>query len=131
MEHAIRQAADALADALRSGDPAAAAALYAADGKLLTAAAELISGRREIEAYWEAGIRVGLSGIALESRDVQVVGGLAIEVGRYTLELGRVTDCGKYVVLHRRQPDGSWRRAIEVFNPDAPQGARLDQKEKQ
>jgi uncharacterized protein (TIGR02246 family) len=129
MEHAIRQAADAFAEALRNGNPAAAAALYAADGRLLTAAAELISGRREIESYWEAGIRIGLSRIDLEARDLQVVGGLAIEVGRYTLALGSVTDRGKYLVLHRRQPDGSWRRAVEVFNPDATEPVRPERKE--
>lgn len=129
----VRHATAAFAEALCRGDASAAAALYAADGKLLTAAAELISGRREIEAYWRAGIGIGLSAVELEASDVQVVGSLAIEVGRYVLALERdgagTADRGKYLVLHRRQPDGSWRRAIEVFNPDAPESARPERKE--
>jgi hypothetical protein len=29
-----------------------------------------------------------------------------------------VPDTGKYAVLHRRQDDGTWMRAVDVFNPD-------------
>jgi len=127
MEHGVRDATAAFAEALCRGDASSAAALYAADGKLLTAAAELIDGRREIEAYWRAGIAMGLSTVELQAADLQVTGRTAVEVGRYSLVLhgdgGAVTDRGKYVVLHRREPDGSWRRAIEVFNPDAPADA--------
>jgi len=135
MDHGVRAASAAFAEALCRGDASGAAALYAADGRLLTAAAELISGRREIEAYWRAGIGFGLSAVELDASDVQIVGSLAIEVGRYVLGLAgdgpaNATDCGKYLVLHRRQPDGSWRRAIEVFNPDAPEQAHPEPKEK-
>ena len=35
-----------------------------------------------------------------------------------------VADSGKYVVLHRRQRDGTWRRAVDVFNPDLPKEER-------
>jgi hypothetical protein len=31
---------------------------------------------------------------------------------------------GSYVVLHTQADDGSWRRAVEVFNPDGPATAR-------
>jgi signal transduction histidine kinase len=31
-----------------------------------------------------------------------------------------VTDVGKYVAAHRRQPDGSWRKAVEIFNWNTP-----------
>jgi ketosteroid isomerase-like protein len=46
---------------------------------------------------------------------------LACEVGRYRLQIqsdasALETDVGKYVVVHRHQPDGSWRRAVEIFN---------------
>jgi ketosteroid isomerase-like protein len=26
--------------------------------------------------------------------------------------------CGRYLLVHRREADGSWRRAVETFNPD-------------
>jgi uncharacterized protein (TIGR02246 family) len=119
MVDGFREGAAALAAALARGDASGAAALYSDDGKLLTPAARLISGREEIEAYWREGIGFGLSSLELEALDVQVVGdGLAIEIGRYALDVRDGSDAGKYVVLHRLQADGTWRRAVDVFNPD-------------
>jgi ketosteroid isomerase-like protein len=56
---------------------------------------------------------------------VESSNGVAVETGRYVLAGGAVVlDRGKYLVLHRRQADGSWRRAVDVFNPDVPAAAR-------
>jgi uncharacterized protein (TIGR02246 family) len=107
----------AFAAALGRRDASAAAALYADDGALLTPAADLIRGRTDIEAFWREGIAFGLSGIELEATDVTVIGAVAIEIGRYALRLDGATDRGKYLVLHRRDGDGAWRRAVEVYNP--------------
>jgi uncharacterized protein (TIGR02246 family) len=119
-EQGIRRSTEALVEALLSGDAAGAASLYADDGRLLTPAAELLAGRAQIESYWRAGIAVGLTGIRLDPLELELVDGVAVEVGRYALELGATTDAGKYLALHRRAADGSWRRAADVFNPDAP-----------
>jgi uncharacterized protein (TIGR02246 family) len=135
MAERIQQATFTLADALVSGDPVAAAALYTDDGRLLTPAAELIAGRREIEAYWRAGIGVGLAGVELRMLELQLGRELAIEIGRDVFAVdgdgGTVAERGKYLVLHRRQPDGSWRRAVDVFNPDVPEPARRRPEEEQ
>jgi uncharacterized protein (TIGR02246 family) len=134
MEDDIGQGTVKLADAIARGDAAAAAALYAADGTLLTPGAKLITGRPQIEAYWRAGIAFGLTSVELRSIDLRVESAVAIEIGRYALELdvdgsGHVAEAGKYLVLHRRQADGSWRRTVDVFNPDVPQAARRKRKE--
>jgi len=136
MEDGIRKSTTALADALARGDAAGAAALYADDGRLLTPAAELITGRRQIEAYWREGIAIGLSVLELQVLELEVACGLAVEIGRYTLVLepngaSPVADHGKYVVLHRGQSDGSWSRSIDVFNPDVPGAFSHEPKEEQ
>lgn len=120
MDEPFREGAAALAAALARGDASGAAALYSDDGRLLAPAAGMLVGRDEIEAYWREGIGVGLSRLELEARDVEVIDGVAIEVGRYALAVGGSSDAGEYLVLHRRQPDGTWRRAVDVFNPDEP-----------
>lgn len=124
MVDGFRERAAELAAALARGDATGAAALYSDDGKLLTPATRLISGRDEIEAYWREGIGFGLSSLELEAHDVQVLDGLAIEIGRYALAVRDGADAGKYLALHRQQPDGTWRRAVDVFNPDEPSTAR-------
>lgn len=127
MEDGIRQSGGALVAAVGRGDAAAAAALYEDAAWLLSPSAELISGRSEIEAYWRAGVAVGVGHVELRPDDVRVVGGIAIEVGRYVLALvgdgGITADTGKYAVLHRQQDDGTWRRAVDVFNPDLKEDA--------
>lgn len=106
------------AAALARGDAAGAASLYTADGALLTASAELIRGREEIEDYWREGIALGLCRLALDQIEVQELGPMAIEIGRYRLVLAGASEQGRYVVLHRREADGAWRRAVEVYNPE-------------
>lgn len=119
MEEGLERATPALGEALARGDARAAAALYAADGKLLSPAAELFAGRRDIEGYWRAGIALGLTGLEVDGVEVEATDGLAVETGRYALSGGAIVlDRGKYLVLHRRQADGTWRRAVDVFNPD-------------
>jgi uncharacterized protein (TIGR02246 family) len=133
MEHELQRGRSALSDALARGDAATAASLYAGDGRLLTPDAALVSGRGEIEAYWRAGIRLGLASIALDLIELRGLGGTAIEIGRYSLAFaGEVEpgfDAGKYLALHRRQDDGSWKRVADVFNPDGPGVGRREQKE--
>jgi ketosteroid isomerase-like protein len=119
MGDGVERGTQALRAALARGDARAAAALYAHDGKLLSPAAELFAGRRDIEGYWRAGIALGLSGLEVDGVELESSDGLAVETGRYVLAGGPlVLERGKYLVLHRRQADGTWRRAVDVFNPD-------------
>lgn len=111
-----------LASALTRRDAAAAAALYADDGRLLTSAEQLI-GRKQIEGYWQAGITLGLSHVELTPTEVRVDDRVAVEVGRYELTLDSAfvtpaTERGSYFVLHHRDDDGSWRRLVDLFNID-------------
>jgi ketosteroid isomerase-like protein len=121
----IAESRAAFADALERGDPAGASALYADDAKLLPPSAGVIEGRAAIEAFWRAGIDVGISQADFETFDFHRHDGLAYEIGRYALRLkpahgGTVVDRGKYLLIHERQSDGSWRRAAEMFHPDDP-----------
>jgi uncharacterized protein (TIGR02246 family) len=122
MDDDVLRATATLVDALARGDAAAAAALYADDGRLLTSAAELLSGRGEIEEYWRTGIAFGLSRLDLQPIELRVTGRVAVEIGRYAVALHAdgVAEHGKYLVLHRLQPDGTWRRGVDVFNPHTP-----------
>jgi uncharacterized protein (TIGR02246 family) len=111
--------------ALRGGDAAAASAVYADDAQLLAPSAEVFAGRDAIAAFWQAGLEAGIAEVELE--ELTLTGGesIAWEVGRYTLRLEPadekpVVDRGKYLLVHEKQQDGSWRRAVEMFNPDAP-----------
>ena len=105
--------------------------MYADDARVLVPAGELIRGRSEIEAYWRAGIALGLSTVAFERQLLATVAGSVIEIGRYAIAAkvarnGRIVDRGTYLVLHAQVADGSWRRAVDVSNPDESITARYD-----
>ena len=120
---------DAFLSAIRRGQTREACRVYAADARLLVPSADPIEGRAAIELYWQTGIDAGMTDIALEQLAVAHRRGFAYEIGRYAMHLEpadgvAVEDRGKYVVLHEVQPDGSWRWAVEMFNPDEPPAPR-------
>jgi ketosteroid isomerase-like protein len=77
-------------------------------------------GRAAIAGMLGALFGMGLREIKLEISGVEVSGDMAAEVGRYTMTVGEGQDRGKYVVVHRRQPDGSWKAFADIFNSDLP-----------
>jgi uncharacterized protein (TIGR02246 family) len=126
---AIARTRTEFVDALRSGDARAASAVYADDAQLLAPSAELVAGREAIAAFWRAGLDAGIAGVELEELRFKRGESVAWEIGRYVLRLEPadgtpVVDSGKYLLVHERQEDGSWRRAVEMFNPDASSSDR-------
>ena len=87
MENEIFAETAALVTALERGDVVAAGDVYADGARLLASSAELIQGRTEIEAYWRAGIDLGLSGLAFERRVLDEIGGNVLELGRYSVSM--------------------------------------------
>jgi ketosteroid isomerase-like protein len=111
--------------AVARGDARAMASAYADGAELLPPNAEALRGRDDIERFWRGGIEMGIRSVELETLELRQADGFAFEVGRYTLRIEQdggepVTDVGKYVIVHRRGPDGTWRRAVEMFNWSAP-----------
>lgn len=124
VEAATAEATAAFAAALAEGDVGAAARAYTLDARLLAPSAEVFHGRGAIAAFWRAGLDSGVAAVDLEPLELEPHDGLAYETGRYTLRLNpdegdAVVDRGTYLLVHERQPDGTWRRAAETFNPDA------------
>ena len=109
--------------ALDRRDAKGAAAAYAPDAQLLPPFADVMAGRDAIEAFWQAGLDTGLSAVEFESLKIERADRIAYEVGRYAMHVhpadgGSVAERGTYVLVHQRQDDGSWRRAVEMFGPE-------------
>ncbi|MGY1761588.1 YybH family protein [Geodermatophilus sp. SYSU D00779] len=104
---------------LEKGDPGLIASVHAEDGRVLAPGSEAVSGRAAIEQFWQGALGQGLTGGSLSTVSLEEQGDLAVEEGRYELTAGnQVVDTGKYVVVHRRQPDGTWRYGIDIWNSD-------------
>jgi len=119
----IAQSRLAFVAALRQGDALTASSLYCSDARLLAPSAELFEGRDAIAAFWNAGVEAGIRDVEIQELTAERDEGVVWEIGNYALRLdsaegGSVVDRGKYVIVHRREPDGSWLRAVEMFNPE-------------
>jgi uncharacterized protein (TIGR02246 family) len=111
------------AQGLEKGDAEAVASVYAPDARIFPPGEDALSGPA-IQAYWQGAIDSGLTGGALETVSLEELGDVAIEEGRYEVRVGGdVVDTGKYLVVHRRQPDGSWKLARDIWNSSRPEAA--------
>lgn len=121
---AVRAASDAWEENARASDWDAVTALYTEDATLMPPNTESVQGRAAIQAFWEAFPPA--SELELTSEEVDGRGDLAFERGSYSLTLmiegmsEPVPDSGKYIVILRRQADGSWLIAADIFNSDLP-----------
>ncbi len=119
---AIRAANDAWIQAFRDNDDAALVALYSDDAVIMPPNESVIEGRAAILAYHEAVTVTEHSESILEidGRD-----GIAYIRGTSsTVRMGEdgepVTVSDKYLVILRRQADGSWLFTHEIWNSPLP-----------
>jgi ketosteroid isomerase-like protein len=108
------------------GDAVAAAGVYAERAVLVPPSGEAIRGRKAIESFWRSGIEIGVRAVELDALELGDAGRLTYEVGRYRMLLRPADDeprfeRGAYVVLYKQEPDGSWLRAIDMFNATSSQ----------
>jgi uncharacterized protein (TIGR02246 family) len=121
----IEQAAARFGEAFSRGDVAAVAAMYDADGIVLAPNAPPMRGRQNIEQLWAGARQQGFRTLNLTVNDVELIGDHAIELGSYTLVIqppgqAETMDRGKYLVIWKRQADGTWKLYRDAFNTSMP-----------
>lgn len=122
---AIEETNKQFVEAFDRRDAAAVAALYTEDAKLLPPNSGMVSGKQAIQAFWQRAMNMGIGNITLETMDIGYEGDLAYEIGAYTLNIQpeggqATTDAGKYVVVRKRQSDGSWKWTVDIWNSNLP-----------
>ena len=114
---AIEETNARFTEAFNQGDTAATAALYTEDAIVLPPGQGMVRGRPAIQESMAADIETNaLSGLVLTTSDVRVGGNLAVEVGTYSIQAGAMQDEGKYVVVWKKQEDGSWKLHRDIWN---------------
>jgi uncharacterized protein (TIGR02246 family) len=113
--------------ALNAGDAEGWVACFAADAVQMPPNLPANVGVAKIQAWSSAFLGAFELEFALDPRDVQMTGsGWAFERGAYKIGLtpkgggGAMQDAGKYITVYRREGDGSWVMAQDIWNSDSP-----------
>jgi len=126
----INELTETFVKAALANNWATVAGLYTDDAVLNPSHAPAVKGRTAINAWFEQFPPI----TAFKASNVKVEGreDLAYVLGSYTMTIvpsgapGPVNDSGKYVEVRRKQSDGRWLIAVDIFNSDlaAPQPAK-------
>ena len=118
---AIKAVSNGFVAGFMAGDMDAVAAAYAEDAVLMPPNAPPVRGRAAIREFMATFPPV--AEITLTDEHFEVVGDLAVAYGKYTLTFGVEgvpADTGSYMDIRKRQADGSWAYAADIFNSDLP-----------
>jgi len=119
----------AYAEVALTGDAAAAASYYDENAVILVSNMPMVKGRAGIEKMMAGWMQSGwkMKEFTNTTTSVEGAGDFAIQLGRYfqTFEMdGKVmADTGKFVTVWRKQVDGSWKIAYDIWNTDIPDPA--------
>jgi ketosteroid isomerase-like protein len=100
------------------GDFTALKNVYTKDARILPPGAEMISGREQIQTFWQqAAAAMGVTSVKLRTVDAEILGDTAIEIGRAELGTTHPTSptVVKYVVIWKRE-DGAWKWHVDIWN---------------
>jgi len=121
---AIKASTEAFIQAVRFEDWAALAALYTEDAVFMPPNQPMVQGQAAIQTWMEefpAVTKYNLTAVEIDGQ-----GDLAFVRGTYSMTIAPegapepIQDTGKYVEIRRKQQDGSWLMAVDIFNSDLP-----------
>ena len=83
------------------------------------------TGKQAAQEYWQGGMDMGIKSVSLRTVNLDDQGDTAIETGAAVAVIqppgGQSMEASaKFVVIWKRQADGSWKWAVDCFNWDAP-----------
>ena len=118
---AIEAANAKFSEAFARGDAKALSAMYTSDAIAFPPDSEMIRGNGAIGEFWKAQRDGGVQSAALTTIDVGRSGDVAYEVGNVSLTIQSAgkeptTAMAKYVVVWKRQADGSWKLHRDIWN---------------
>ena len=124
-EQAIRKGDAEWSHAAETKDLEKMVSFYAQDGSVLPFGAPIATGGEQVRQVWSHLMSLPGFSLTFAPTKVQVAkaGDIAYEVGTFALKLNdaqgnATTTPGKYVVVWKKQADGVWKAAADIFNTD-------------
>jgi uncharacterized protein (TIGR02246 family) len=111
--------------AYNSKSAAGVASLYTVDAAAFPPDMMRVDGRENIQKLWQGAMDLGISDLTLKTVEVEESGDLAYETGTFALKVPGnegskpVDAAGKYVVVWKKDLDGSWKLYRDIWNSDS------------
>jgi uncharacterized protein (TIGR02246 family) len=82
---------------------------------------ELVKGKQAIEEFYNSFFQMGIKEIVLTTVELEGSGGTVYEIGKTRVRIqpeGRqaIQDSAKYLVIWKRQADGTWKVHVDIWN---------------
>jgi uncharacterized protein (TIGR02246 family) len=111
--------------AFNSNDPAAIAATYTDDAIVMPTNRTAVEGKQAIQTYYAARFKQNPAKIALKVLETRVMGDWAYDRGDSTITVAGksgkpVEQSSKYLVIVKRQADGSWKIYRAIYSDNLP-----------
>ncbi len=111
------------AKALNNKDAVAASLLYSENASLLPPHEPIVTGRENIQKYWQAFLDSGITNVSVSTISTGSNGDLGYEIGRFQLSYpgadGKmVVEKGKFTEILKRTTDGKWISIYGIWNSD-------------
>jgi uncharacterized protein (TIGR02246 family) len=127
VKSAIERATTTFTTAINAGKYADAAAIYAEDAIVLPPESDVIKGRAAIQEFFGGWAAYKPTDFKLATVDVEIHDDIAIERGTYSMKItppgatAPLEDNGKFMVVWKRQSDGSWQVYRDMYNTNIAQ----------
>lgn len=106
--------------AVEAQDAEAVAARYTDDAHLMPPNSPVVEGAQAIQTTFQGLFGMGVTKVQLATTEVEAMGNLACEVGKYTTHVGEEqVDQGKYIVLWK-EVNGQWKLHRDIWNSSSP-----------
>ena len=97
---------------------------YTNDAVLLPPGSPTITGAAAIRDFWKGLLDAGAADVALKTASVDASGDLVYEIGAYSFSMpdgagGKVGMSGKYLVVFKRQANGTLRSVADMFSANS------------
>ena len=124
-ESAIRETISAWSQAAAAKDLNKCVSFYTDDASLLPLNAPIATGKDQIRAVWSQIMSNPDYGFSWRPTKIEVAqsADLAYEIGTFDLTVADQTgkssaSRGKYVIAWKKQANGEWKAAADIFNTD-------------
>jgi uncharacterized protein (TIGR02246 family) len=123
---AVARTTATLLSAVNASDVAGVLAVWSDDGVLMPPHHPSVRGRSAIERYFRRLFERTRFTFSFTSSQIHVSGDTAFERVEYAASSrparggSEVRDVGKGLHVYRREPNGAWKLAMDIWNSDTP-----------